>query len=139
VKRLVLVLLLAAGAAGAADDADSRYHALIQELRCLVCQNQSIADSNAPLAEDLRVQVRKQIDAGRSDEEIIAYVTERYGDFVRYRPAFVARTWLLWLAPFVLVLAGAAAVVVHTRRSRASAAAPADPEALRRLLSERDP
>src|SRR6185503_7898643 len=96
-RSALFVLALAAGVALAQDDADARYHALLAELRCLVCQNQTIAESNAPLAADLREQVRAQIAAGKSDAEIVDYLTARYGDFVRYRPAFKARTWLLWL------------------------------------------
>ncbi len=114
-----------------------RYQALVNELRCLVCQNQSIADSNAPLAADLRDQVRSQILAGRTDAEITDYVTARYGDFVLYRPPFKPATWLLWLGPFALLLVGlgVAGVFVARRAHRTPAAAP-DPERLRRLLDE---
>ena len=131
-------LLLAAGAAAAQAPADeARYQALINELRCLVCQNQSIAESNAPLAADLREQVRKQIEAGRSDAEIVAFLTDRYGDFVLYRPPFKARTWLLWLGPFLALLAGAGLVALFIRRTqRAAAAAPPDPQAVQKLLDE---
>ena len=85
---------------------EARYHQLINELRCLVCQNQTIAESNAPLAVDLREQVKKQLVEGRSDAEITRYLTDRYGDFVRYRPPFKATTALLWAGPFLLLLAG---------------------------------
>jgi cytochrome c-type biogenesis protein CcmH len=114
-------MLLAVGTvAGAQAPADEqRYQALIEELRCMVCQNQSIAESNAPLAEDLRQQVRAQIDAGRSDAEIIAFLTARYGDYVRYRPAFKGMTLLLWLGPFALLLAAVTTAVVVIRRSKA--------------------
>lgn len=97
-------LPLAASAETAAQEA--RYHDLIEELRCLVCQNQTIAESNAPLAKDLRQQVRAQIAAGRSDTEILDYMTDRYGDFVRYRPPLRGYTLLLWSAPGLLLLAG---------------------------------
>ena len=120
------------------DQAD-RYDTLIHELRCLVCQNQTIADSTAPLAIDLREQVHKQIASGRSDKEIRGYLTDRYGDFVLYKPPFAARTALLWLGPFALALGALIAVVGFTRRSRArSGKTPltADPEALKRLLDE---
>ena len=115
-----------------------RYQALVTELRCLVCQNQSIADSNAPLAADLREQVRSQILAGRSDTEIHDYVTERYGDFVLYRPPFKPSTWLLWLGPFVLLAAALAFALRFVRgRTAARAASPTvDRERLRRLLDE---
>jgi cytochrome c-type biogenesis protein CcmH len=114
-----------------------RYHGLINQLRCLVCQNQTIADSNAPLAQDLRDQVRTQIDSGRSDAEIIDYVTARYGDFVLYRPPFKRATWLLWLGPFVLLLGALAVAVSLMRRSRRpQAAAVVDHDRLRKLLDE---
>jgi cytochrome c-type biogenesis protein CcmH len=91
---------------------------LANELRCLVCQNQSIADSNAELAVDLRRQIREQIAAGRSDGEIVDFMVTRYGDFVLYRPPFKAATALLWLGPALLVLAGfwVLARALHTRR-----------------------
>ncbi len=103
-----------------------RYEQLIRELRCLVCQNQSIADSNAMLAADLRREVRDMMVAGRSDAEIRAFMTERYGDFVLYQPPVAPRTLLLWLAPAILLLAGmAVAGVVVLRRARAAKADPA--------------
>jgi cytochrome c-type biogenesis protein CcmH len=134
--------LLLAGAAmaqpppgGPEAQQEARYHALIAELRCLVCQNQTIAESNAPLASDLREQVRLQMAAGRSDAEIIDFVTARYGDFVLYRPPFKARTWLLWLGPFALLALVAAIAAAFVRRSRAAAPPPAaDPQAVQRLL-----
>ena len=139
-SALFLAAVLAAGVALAQDDADARYHALISELRCLVCQNQTIAESNAPLAADLREQVRAQIAAGKSDPEIIDYLTARYGDFVRYRPAFKERTWLLWLGPFAVLTVAGALALVFIRRSRKAPAAPqADGERLSRLLDEDKP
>jgi cytochrome c-type biogenesis protein CcmH len=95
---------------------ESRARRLSQELRCLVCQNQSIDDSNAPLARDLRVLLRERLSAGDSDGEVLAYLAARYGEFVLLRPPFNLHTWLLWLAPFML-LAGATVVLVS--RSRA--------------------
>jgi len=138
-KALLAPILLAAGlaAAQAPDDADARYHALIAELRCLVCQNQSIAESNAPLAGDLRDQVRAQIAAGKTDAEILEFVTARYGDFVRYRPAFKGMTLLLWVGPFAVLLLAGAMAVVFIRRSRAGAPpAAADPQRVRAVLDE---
>ena len=85
----------------------ARYEQLIGDLRCLVCQNESIADSNAPLAADLRREVREMLRAGKQDQEILRFMTDRYGDFVLFRPPFVARTWLLWFAPILLLVAGA--------------------------------
>jgi cytochrome c-type biogenesis protein CcmH len=103
-----------------------RYERLIQDLRCLVCQNQSIADSNATLASDLRREVRDLMEAGQSDEQIRSFMTERYGDFVLYRPPVRPRTWLLWSAPALLLLAGIGiAVLVISRRARAARADPA--------------
>lgn len=103
-----------------------RYERLIRDLRCLVCRSESIADSNAPLASDLRREVESLMRAGRSDEEIYAFMTERYGDFVLLQPPVAPRTWLLWAAP-VLFLAGGFAVVlfVVARRARAGRANPA--------------
>jgi cytochrome c-type biogenesis protein CcmH len=105
----------------------SRYEHLTQELRCLVCQNQSIADSNASLAGDLRREVKEMIAAGKSDDDIKSFLTARYGDFVLYDPPLSARTVLLWAAPGLLVLltVGAAARVI-LRRSKAPI--DADPE-----------
>lgn len=103
-----------------------RYDNLVAELRCLKCQNQSIADSNSMLASDLRREVRELIQAGRSDADIRSYMTERYGDFVLYRPPFAPRTWLLWAAPALLVLGGiGAATFVVLRRARAAKTDPA--------------
>ena len=80
--------------------------ALTQQLRCLVCQNETLADSRADLAEDLRKEIREQMKAGKSDQEIIAFLTQRYGDFVLYKPPVKATTYLLWFGPFVLLLGG---------------------------------
>ncbi|HEY1077347.1 MAG TPA: cytochrome c-type biogenesis protein [Fontimonas sp.] len=115
-----------------------RYQGLVNELRCLVCQNQSIADSNAPLAADLRVKVREQLAAGRSDSEIHDYVTERFGDFVLYRPPLRASTWLLWFGPFVLLGLGLllAFRMARRRAAAAPAAIKADGARLRKLLDE---
>jgi cytochrome c-type biogenesis protein CcmH len=108
----------------------SRYEALNRELRCLVCQNQTIADSNATLAQDLRREVREQIGAGRSDEEIRRFMIDRYGDFVLYRPRMTATTFLLWAAPVLLLVAGVFALVRVVRRRAAEADIdPAGPEA----------
>jgi cytochrome c-type biogenesis protein CcmH len=79
---------------------------LTEQLRCLVCQNETLADSRADLAEDLRKQIREQIKAGKSDQEIIGFLTERYGDFVLYKPPVKKTTYLLWFGPFVLLVAG---------------------------------
>ncbi|MBE0591984.1 MAG: cytochrome c-type biogenesis protein CcmH, partial [Gemmatimonadales bacterium] len=88
---------------------EDRYKALAEELRCLVCQNQSLADSAAELAGDLRDEVREQIAAGRSDDEIKEFLVARYGDFVLFRPPLKQTTWALWAGPFALLAAGAGA------------------------------
>jgi len=101
---------------------------LAEKLRCLVCQNQTIADSNAELANDLRTQIREQIAAGKSDDDILAYMTNRYGDFVLYQPPFKATTILLWLGPAVLLLGGIAVLVRNLARRRAGEIALTDEE-----------
>ena len=101
-----------------------RMRELGEELRCLVCQNQTIADSNAPLAIDLRNQLRSQISAGRSDAQIREYMTDRYGDFVLYRPPLRARTVVLWAGPFLMVLLGIAIFFFVVRRRPAATPAP---------------
>jgi cytochrome c-type biogenesis protein CcmH len=85
---------------------EERVMKLSRELRCLVCQNETLADSRADLAEDLRNQIREQMKAGKSDKEIITFLTDRYGKFVLYRPPVDPTTYLLWFGPFVLLLAG---------------------------------
>jgi cytochrome c-type biogenesis protein CcmH len=118
---------------------ESRLKGLAEELRCLVCQNQTIADSHAPLAEDLRNQIRTQIGQGRSDGQIRDYMVERYGDFVLYRPPLKATTALLWIGPFALLAVGAGAFLVIVRRRRATAQPALAPERsaqIRSLLDE---
>jgi cytochrome c-type biogenesis protein CcmH len=98
-----------------------RLKSLENELRCLVCQNQTLADSNAPLAEDLRREVRDLATSGKSDAEIRAYLVARYGDFVLYKPPVKSTTYVLWFGPFLLLAGGAVAWwVLIRRRSRAS-------------------
>jgi cytochrome c-type biogenesis protein CcmH len=101
----------------AADPAlEARVHQIAVELRCLVCQNQTIADSNAPLALDLRNQVREMVKRGDSQQQIVDYMTARYGDFVLYRPPVKSTTALLWFGPFVLLVVGVAVFVLVLRR-----------------------
>jgi cytochrome c-type biogenesis protein CcmH len=97
---------------------ERRVMALSNELRCLVCQNQTIADSSAPLAEDLRNQVREKMRQGASDSEIVDFMVARYGDFVLYRPPFKATTFLLWFGPLLLLLAGALVLLRRLLRRR---------------------
>jgi cytochrome c-type biogenesis protein CcmH len=108
---------------------EARLKAIAHELRCLVCQNQTIADSDAPLAVDLRRQTRAMIAAGKSDEEIRGYMVERYGDFVLYKPPFNAATAVLWVAPGLLVVGGLAGLVLMLRRRKAQAVPQAAPDA----------
>jgi cytochrome c-type biogenesis protein CcmH len=123
------------------DAMDARLKKLETELRCLVCQNQTLADSNADLAEDLRREVRELALSGKSDEEIKAYLVARYGDFVLYKPPMKPITWLLWVGPFFLLAGGGAVwwVVLRRRARAAEALAPAGSEAQargRKLLDE---
>jgi cytochrome c-type biogenesis protein CcmH len=97
---------------------EARARALSKELRCMVCQNQSIDDSDAPLARDLRVLVRERLIAGDSDEKVLAFLTDRYGAFVLLKPQFNAETAVLWLAPLIVLCAGALGLVAFLRRRR---------------------
>jgi cytochrome c-type biogenesis protein CcmH len=101
----------------AADPAlEARVVAITAELRCLVCQNQTIADSHSGLADDLRNQVREQLRKGASDKQVVQFMTDRYGDFVLYRPPFKASTALLWIGPAALLAIGLGALVLVLRR-----------------------
>jgi cytochrome c-type biogenesis protein CcmH len=121
VARLLFLLALTSATLFAADDPglDKRVRTLAHELRCLVCQNQTLADSNAPLAVDLRNQIREQLSAGRSERDVIDFMVARYGDFVLYRPPFKASTAALWLGPFALLALGAWILWRRVRRRRA--------------------
>ena len=121
----LLVIILLIPSLAAAEEArpladnpqvEARLKTLAVELRCLVCQNQTLADSHAPLAEDLRREVREMIAKDMSDKEIIDFLVQRYGDFVLYRPPWKASTALLWLGPFLLLIAGATGLVFALRR-----------------------
>jgi len=120
---LVLISLVAPALAKEAKPVEDpqieqRMQALTQQLRCLVCQNETLADSQADLAEDLRKEIRGQMKAGRSDQEIIAFLTQRYGDFVLYKPPVKATTYLLWFGPFALLLASTAVLYRYLKRRR---------------------
>ena len=95
---------------------EKRMVTISEELRCLVCQNESLAASRADLAQDLRREIREQIGQGKSDKEILDFMTGRYGDFVRYRPPLKGTTFLLWFGPFLLLVAGVVALVAVLRR-----------------------
>jgi len=128
-RALVLLLLLlcvvfvvvAQEAPSVGDDPaiEKRLHNLSQELRCLVCQNETLADSRADLAIDLRNQIREQMKAGKTDKEIIAYLTQRYGDFVLYSPPVRPTTYLLWFGPFILMLGGLLFLFQYVKQRRA--------------------
>jgi len=113
---------------------EQRYRELSAELRCPKCQNQNIADSNAPIAQDLRKLLYKQLEAGATDEEILEYMVSRYGEFVRYKPRFSGVTLMLWLMPVVLLLGAIIIVLMVVRGSRkASAAGPISAEERRKV------
>lgn len=115
----LLALLVVCTPLWAQDPAiEKRVQSLAQELRCLVCQNQTIADSNAPLAVDLRNQIREQAAAGKTDKDIIDFMVARYGDFVLYRPPFKATTLLLWVGPFLFLVGGLFFLVRFLRARR---------------------
>lgn len=137
---LSLVATTAAVAIDAvAPDADPALEAKVQrvaqELRCLVCQNQTIADSNAELAQDLRREVRQRLAQGESEDEVRRFMVERYGEFVLYRPPFQATTLALWIGPFVLLVAGLwiARRIIVARRSRVPSAPTLTPDEQARL------
>jgi cytochrome c-type biogenesis protein CcmH len=123
-KFWLTILLLAFATTTSAIDTESfddpvlhaRYKKLTRELRCLQCQNETIADSNATLAVDLRRELRAMVAAGKTDVEIQRFMTERYGDFVLYQPPFTTRTVVLWVAPWLVLLGAMTAVVVIVRR-----------------------
>jgi len=126
-KMLLLIVALLLSVAVRADEAtptvadpvtNKRAVRLAEQLRCLVCQNQSIAESNAELAVDLRKQINQQIAQGRSDSEIVDFMVDRYGEFVLYRPPFKATTLLLWLGPVILLFTGGAVLAYNLRRRR---------------------
>ena len=134
---LVLLLTLAASTAYAVIETyefsspalEARYKALSQELRCPKCQNQNIADSNADISRDLRAIVHEQLEAGASDEEIIGFLVDRYGEFVRYRPGVDSNTIWLWSMPVLLFLMGLAVMVIQMRRGREATNLAADERA----------
>ena len=112
---------------------ETRMKNLTKQLRCLVCQNETLADSQAQLAEDLRRQIREQIKAGKTDQEILAYATQRYGDFILYNPPVKATTYLLWFGPFFLLVIGSVLLFRFLKQRRAMIEAkPLTPEEHRR-------
>ena len=118
------------------------FHKLSEELRCLVCQNQNIAESNADLAKDLRLEIYTMLSKGQSEEEIVEFMVQRYGDYVLYRPPFKPMTWLLWFAPTIVFIFGLI-FVVRFLKSQASAEQPAslsdeEIERIKNLHTEQD-
>jgi cytochrome c-type biogenesis protein CcmH len=149
-RRLVFIALLVFAAPALAQEMalpdpaqEQRARDLSREIRCVVCQSQSIADSDADIAKELRVLIREQIAAGKSDAEIRDYLVARYGDFVLFRPPFKASTLVLWLGPFAILIAGGIGVAVFLRRRAPSEARPAELSSdergrVARLLNEED-
>jgi cytochrome c-type biogenesis protein CcmH len=127
-SRALLLLLLAANCWAQDPALERRAMALERELRCLVCQNQTLAESNAPLAMDLRNQIREQLAAGKSEREITDYLVARYGDFVLYRPPLKGTTLFLWAGPFLFLLGGFYLLVRVVRRRRVAAPELSDAE-----------
>ena len=118
---------------------EQRYKKLINEFRCVVCQNQNIADSNAELAKDLRKQVFKMINTGKSDDEIMEFMVTRYGDFVLYRPQFNSMTFLLWVGPFIIFVIGLTILVSFVRQRKSVVVTDIsneDKEKLKQLLKD---
>jgi len=141
-KRMLFAALLLCAAFAHADEAmDQRELQLAHKLRCLVCQNQTLAESNAPLAADMRRQIREQLAQGRSDDEIVAFFEKRYGAFVRFDPPFVASTWALWIAPFALLGLGAIALwrTMARRRDDAPPLSEAERARVAQLLEQEEP
>jgi cytochrome c-type biogenesis protein CcmH len=144
----VILVLTMAGVATAQEarplgenpQVEARLKALAVELRCLVCQNQTLADSNAPLAEDLRREVREMIAKNMSDQDIINFLVERYGDFVLYRPPLRATTTVLWIGPFLLLAVAGTVLIMALRRRKKTlpdvVVSDADRERVVQLLSD---
>ncbi|WP_407291352.1 cytochrome c-type biogenesis protein [Stutzerimonas zhaodongensis] len=135
-KQLIQVVLLTLGLAASASAAidayefkneaeRERYRTLVEELRCPKCQNQNIADSNAPIAMDLRREIYRMLEEGQSNEQIVEYLVARYGDFVRYKPPVNAKTLVLWYGPVVLLVIGFGVLAFLLMRRRRGSADPA--------------
>ena len=134
---LLLVFFLVSGFSNAENlETEKRIRSLEEKLRCLVCQNQTLADSPAELAVDLRRQLQEQVKAGRSDAQILDFMVQRYGDFVLYEPPFKATTALLWIGPFILLAAAGLVLVATLRRRRRAPEEPALGQDDKRLVEQ---
>lgn len=144
-KALLLAFMLCAtlARADAPAELEAREARLAAQLRCVVCQNQTVAESNAPLAADMRREIRTQLQAGRSDSDVVAFFEQRYGAFVHYTPPLRPSTWLLWAGPFVGAAAGIATLLAALRRrgrqAPSAALSAADKARAERLLAEETP
>lgn len=143
-KILALLLCITASVSWAIDTYEfadettrERFHILTEELRCPKCQNQNLADSNAPIAQDLRAEVYRLLSEGKSDREVKSYLVDRYGEYVLYKPEWSQQTWLLWLAPVILLLCGLSILVVIVRRRARKVAVEAPPPELNEQEQER--
>ncbi len=142
---LIYILLIALAEASfitVAPEYEERYEKILSELRCLVCQNQTVAESPAGLADDFRIEVKEMLERGATDQEILDFMSDRYGDFVLYNPPVKARTYLLWVGPFVLLVGGILIAIILVRK-RATAVPAAeltdqDKQRLKSLLDEND-
>ena len=125
-----------------APEYEDRYEKLLSQLRCLVCQNQTVAESPSGLADDFRLEVKEMLERGATDEEILKFMSDRYGDFVLYKPPVKARTYLLWAGPFVLLIGGVLIVIMLVRRRAQSTPesqlTDQDKQRLTSLLNEED-
>jgi len=113
---LTLSVVATAGFITVAPEYEERYEKILSELRCLVCQNQTVAESPAGLADDFRIEVKEMLERGATDEEILTFMSERYGDFILYNPPVKARTYLLWVGPFVLLIGGILIAIMLVRK-----------------------
>ncbi len=147
-NRLIILLFIVSAQVFAVDyhqlpnpEQQKAYESIISELRCLVCQNQTIADSNAELAADLRRQVYEMLQQGKSKDDVLQFMTERYGDFVLYNPPFKAKTGLLWLGPLLFLITGLAMIIWFIRRKKQAPVTAIDKdkqEKIRRLLESKN-
>ena len=139
---LLIVAPLCAEMISVSPGLESRYEAILEELRCLVCQNQTVAESSSDLANDLRVEVKEMLERGSTDQEILDFMSDRYGDFVLYRPPVKPHTLLLWLGPFLFLVGGVVIAIAMVRKRTHTEATDTlnekDKERLQDLLKNND-